>query len=150
MDSWSRGGNPREGLATSKPPSFHFTVGISITGFFWLVHLEQTTAPSSCARLRTNWLNTASRALPLAKTNGHCPIRSHPIKKLEWRLMWKLEARVEEASWEKCFFFQGPLYNNVKSWTWIFWPNRLCIFHDQPYYGKKIISNIFALTDWKS
>ena len=33
MDSWSRGGKPREGLATSKPPSFHFTVGISITGF---------------------------------------------------------------------------------------------------------------------
>ena len=36
MDSWSRGGKPREGLATSKPPSFHFTVGISITGFFGL------------------------------------------------------------------------------------------------------------------
>jgi hypothetical protein len=30
-------------------------------------------------------LNTASRALPLAKTNGHCPIRPHPIKKLAVR-----------------------------------------------------------------
>jgi hypothetical protein len=28
---------------TSKPPSFHLTVGISITGsVFWLAHLEQT------------------------------------------------------------------------------------------------------------
>jgi hypothetical protein len=86
MDSCSRGGKPREGLATSKPPSCHFTVGISITGFFGLFTWNKQLLCHEQLRATAHQLiehRTQGMARwPLAKASGHGASASHPIKKL--------------------------------------------------------------------